>query len=147
MCFTMIFAAALLAPLSPAAAAGSVLACPPRADPQAAASLPAGWWPGERAEEAGPVSPADRSRLSQIWIVAGRRGDERAPAPAILKPENPDGSWDLAAERDGLLVVCLYGGSRVYFATALEPGVVACRAETRYDRRRNILVGNRVRCR
>ena len=147
MRFTMTVAAALLAGFSPAAAVESLLACPPLATQKAAASLPAGWWRGERTEEAGAVSPADRSRLSQIWIVAGRRGDERAPAPAILKPENPDGSWDLAAERDGLLVVCLYGGSRVYFATALEPGTVACRAETRHDRQRNILVGNRVRCR
>lgn len=32
-------------------------------------------------------------------------------------------------------------------AAAAAEGVVTCRAETRHDRRRNILIGNRVRCR
>jgi hypothetical protein len=60
-------------------------------------------------------------------VVAGRRGAEGGAFPPILKPDNPDGSWSLAGETGGLLLVCRFGTAGVYAATAIPDGVTACR--------------------
>ncbi len=140
-------AVVLLAASTSTASAERTFRCAPKTGPQADAVLAAEWWRGERAEALGEAKGGEAGRLSEIWVVAGHKGEERAQAPAILKPDNPDGSWNLSQETGGLLLVCLYRGSRAYYATALPADVKTCRAQTRFDPRRSLLIGNRVVCR
>jgi hypothetical protein len=142
-----LLATVLLVAAGPAAAAERAYLCPQRTSAKAEAGLPTGWWRGERSEALGEAKGGDAGRLAEIWVVAGRKGEERAEAPAILKPDDPDGSYDLSQETDGVLVACLYRGSRVYYATELPAGVRTCRAQTRFDAKRSLLIGNRVVCR
>jgi hypothetical protein len=103
------------------APAGRVYACPDRPDAGGA-----GWWSGRRPGGDPGAAPA-RGPASGVEVVAGRRGAEGGAFPPILKPDNPDGSWSLAGETGGLLLVCRFGTAGVYAATAIPDGVTACR--------------------
>ena len=102
------------------APAGKVYACPDRPDAGGA-----GWWSGRR--PGGDPGSSARGPASGVEVVAGRRGAEGGAFPPILKPDNPDGSWSLAGETGGLLLVCRFGTAGVYAATAIPDGVTACR--------------------
>ena len=93
-------------------------------------------------------------KLSEIWVVAGHRGDEQAEAPAILVPDEPDGSWDLSGETEGVLIVCIYGKTNDYYATALPAGIEELPHHRRIQRRyvhalgwpRDLQIGLAARC-
>jgi hypothetical protein len=102
------------------APAERVYVCPDRPDAGGA-----GWWSGRR--PGGDPGSSARGPASGVEVVAGRRGAEGGAFPPILKPDNPDGSWSLAGETGGLLLVCRFGTAGVYAATAIPDGVTACR--------------------
>jgi hypothetical protein len=144
-----ILATAMLAIAFPGAgsqAATATYACPLALGDKAGEKVPAGWWRGER--HASPVEAqyATPGKLSEIWVVAGRRGDEEAEAPAILVPDGPDGSWDLSGETDGVLIVCIYGKTNGYYATALPAGIKSCLASGEFNDKTYTLSSGRVTC-
>lgn len=118
--------------------------CPLKFDPQQ--SLPDGSWTGQRNEPQRLKQTSGKGRLDGIWIISGKRGDELAEAPAILVPDRADGGWDLTAEADGVLLVCLYRGLENYVATTVPSGVFGCFWNAHYDSNR-LATNPKVSCR
>jgi hypothetical protein len=144
-----ILAAAALAialPGSHSHAATATYTCPIALGDKASEKLPAGWWRGERHASPAEAQYATSGKLSEIWVVAGRRGDEEAEAPAILVPDEPDGSWDLSGETGGVLIVCIYGKTNDYYATALPAGTKNCLTAGEFNDDTYTLSDGRVTC-
>lgn len=113
---------AILLPAFEAIAAGAPLSCPLKLT-----NPTPGWWRGHRDEPQRLKATARFGRLDELWLVAGKKGEEAGTAPAILAPDRPPGEWDVSAETGGLVLVCLYQGSGDYLATALPSGLKRCR--------------------
>ena len=144
-----IVAAVMLAIAFPGASAHAATAtytCPLALGDKAGEELPAGWWRGERHGSPVEAQYATPGQLSEIWVVAGHRGEEEAEAPAILVPDEPDGGWDLSGETGGVLIVCIYGKTNDYYATSLPAGIVSCLASGEYNDKTCTLSDGRVTC-
>ena len=61
-------------------------------------------------------------------------------------PDEPDGGWDLSGETGGVLIVCIYGKTNDYYATALPAGIKSCLATGEYNDKTYTLSDGRVTC-
>ena len=137
---------AIAFPGASAHAATATYTCPLALGDKAGEEVPEGWWRGERhgsPVEAQYATPASYPR-SGSWRVTGARRKRRRRRSSF--PTSPTGAGTSAARPEGVLIVCIYGKTNDYYATALPAGIENCLTSGEYNDKTYTLSDGRVTC-